>query len=352
MRKKYLFSGVLLIAAALFILTAPVTGENPGNEKTILLKAVGDTVPGTLYPSRRMPKNPEKTFFSKVKHLFNGADVVFGNLECAMTDYPRTRKDTSRGLVYAFRVGPSMGPILKRTGFDVMSIANNHSLDFNWRGFNDTHRNLLKAGIMPTGKKNEIAVREYSGVKMAFIAFSYFSSFNNMHNLKQVRSLINKAEKQADIVVISVHAGAEGSKALHTRNKTEYFYRENRGNLVKFARASIDAGADLVLGHGPHVPRALEVHKNRLIAYSLGNFIGYGAFSTRGYNGYSLVLDVEMKTDGTFTKGRIHPLTLKRGSIPRPDSKKTTIRLMQRLTKQDFPRTGPKISSDGVITPH
>ena len=145
------------------------------------------------------------------------------------------------------------------------------------------------------------------------------------------------------------HGGSEGTGALNVRNKTEYFYGENRGNLVQFSHSMIDAGADLVLGHGPHVPRALELYKGKLIAYSLGNFMGYRTLSTAAQLGYSLVLEVKVNPLGDFVEGQIIPVQLDSQGIPYLDSQGKTIDLIQNLTATDFPKTSLKITEDGKI---
>ena len=85
---------------------------------------------------------------------------------------------------------------------------------------------------------------------------------------------------------------------MRTRNHNEVFFGEARGNPILFNRRMVDAGADLVLGHGPHVPRAMEVYRGKLIAYSLGNFIGYHTLGTQGELGYSLILETRLAADG------------------------------------------------------
>jgi len=167
--------------------------------------------------------------------------------------------------------------------------------------------------------------------------------------LKAGAEVVKKAKQKADIVVISVHAGAEGTGALNVRNKTEFFYGENRGNMVLFSRTMIDAGADLILGHGPHVPRAMELYKGKLIAYSLGNFLGYRTLSTAGTLGQSLILDVKMTPKGDFVSGKIIPVQLDGRGVPAVDNKFRTVGLINRLTKSDFPNSGLIIDDKGQI---
>ncbi len=163
------------------------------------------------------------------------------------------------------------------------------------------------------------------------------------------RALVAEANTKADIVVISVHAGAEGSDAIHTRNETEFFFGENRGNMVEFANAMVDEGADLILGHGPHVPRALELYRGRLVAYSLGNFMGYRTLSTDGTLGYSLILDAQLSNQGEFVTGRVIPVQLDAQGVPYVDDQFKSVSFIRSLIESDFPVTPLLIDESGQI---
>jgi poly-gamma-glutamate capsule biosynthesis protein CapA/YwtB (metallophosphatase superfamily) len=330
----------------------PAPGQSPKvlPKLNIKIKAVGDIVPGTDYPRNRLHPQKQKLFQS-VKPLLKGADFVFGNFESTLTSYPHSPKGVGGGLIIPFRTPPSYNQILKDAGFNIMSVANNHSFDFSVQGFKDTIQNLENTGIKAVGKKGQILIAHYEGLSIAWIGFSYFDYHNSINNLGRAKALVRKASKHADMVVISVHAGAEGTGAMRVPNKTEVFAGENRGNLVQFSRAMIDNGADLILGHGPHVPRALERYKGKLIAYSLGNFMGYRTLSTQAQLAYSLVLEVELNNKGDFVSGKIIPVHLNRQGIPYPDRQGRSIKLIRQLTQQDFPKTPLIIKNDGQILP-
>lgn len=317
---------------------------------TIKIKAVGDIVPGTNYPQNKL--HPQsKVLFQGVKPILKGADFLFGNFESTLTNYPYSPKGVGGRLIVAFRTPPTYTKLLKDAGFDIMSVANNHSFDFSYHGFQDTIQNLEKAGIQALGKKGQILLANRKGVSVAWIGFSYFNYHNSLNNLKEAKALVKKASQYADIVVISVHAGSEGTGAMHVRNRTEYFFGENRGNLVHFSHTMINNGADLILGHGPHVPRALELYKGKLIAYSLGNFMGYRSFSTEAQLAYSLVLDVELNNQGDLVSGKIIPVYLNRQGIPYPDRQFRSVGLIRHLTQIDFPKTPLMIDKKGQILP-
>ncbi|PSB01475.1 CapA family protein [Merismopedia glauca] len=318
-------------------------------DSSITIKAVGDTIPGSNYPINELPSNP-KTLFQRIQPDLQGADVLFGNFESTLTNYPKSSKNPNGKSVFAFRTPPEYAYLLKTVGFDVLSVANNHAFDFTQVGFEDTIQNLTKAGIKPVGKKGQIVYLNIKGTSVAFIGFSHTKGHNSVNDLAAGKALVEEANKKAKIVVISVHMGAEGSKALRVRNKSEIFYRENRGNPVLFAHTMVDNGADLILGHGPHVPRAMELYKGKLIAYSLGNFLGYKTLSTKTEKGYSLVLQTQLDAEGNFVNGKILPARLDKDGIPYPDSENRSIQLIRNLTSQDFPNTPLQISAEGELS--
>jgi poly-gamma-glutamate capsule biosynthesis protein CapA/YwtB (metallophosphatase superfamily) len=316
---------------------------------TIIIKAVGDTILGTDYPNSQLPSNPN-ALFSRVHPVLQNADVVFGNFESTLTTHPTTSKTPTTGRVYAFRTPPHYAKFLQQAGFHILSVANNHSYDFTQQGFSDTIHHLEQAGMAAVGEKGKIVYTEVNGLSVAWLGFSYLGHHNSIHNLSEATTLIRQASETADIVIVSIHAGAEGRNALRVSNQTETFLGENRGNLVAFSRHAIAQGADLILGHGPHVPRALELHNGKLIAYSLGNFIGYRTLSTAGETGYSLILEVELDDQGNFARGQIHSLRLDNEGIPYPDAEGRSITLIRQLTQQDFPDTPLIIDRDGRLS--
>ncbi|MEG4286091.1 CapA family protein [Microcoleus sp. A006_D1] len=324
--------------------------KTPANRPaTVNIKAVGDMIPGTNFPYNKLPQKKE-LLFESVKPYLQGADILFGNFESTMTDYPYSSKGGGGGMLFAFRTPPSYAKIFKDVGFDILNVANNHSYDFNEQGFKDTIKNIDSNGMKAVGKRDQIVYQNVKGVNVAFIGFSnYGEVHNSLLELQAGAEIVKKARQKADIVVISVHAGAEGTGALNVRNKNEFFYGENRGNMVLFSRTMIDAGADLILGHGPHVTRALELYKGKLIAYSLGNFMGYRTLSTAGELGQSLILDVKMTSKGDFVSGKIIPIELSSQGIPSVDDDFRSVGLIRRLTKSDFPNTGLMIDDKGQI---
>jgi poly-gamma-glutamate capsule biosynthesis protein CapA/YwtB (metallophosphatase superfamily) len=316
----------------------------------ITIKAVGDMVAGTNFPDKRLPSNPNQLFPNSIRENLKGSNLLFGNYESTLTNHPHSSKDISLGRVFAFRSPPNYAHVLKKAGFNVMSIANNHSMDFGPVGFLDTVKNLNQVGIKPVGEKEKITYLNVDNTTVAVIGFCFYQYCNHVNDIESGKKLITEAKKKAKIIVISMHVGAEGSNAMRVKNETELFYGENRGNSLNFARKMVDAGADIILGHGPHVPRAMEVYKGKLIAYSLGNFLGYKTLSTQGVTGNSMILEAKLNHNGDFVSGNIIPVRLDKIGIPQIDNTYSTVGIVRSLTKSDFPHSPINISPKGQIT--
>ncbi|MBD6618170.1 CapA family protein [Komarekiella sp. 'clone 1'] len=323
----------------------------PGKEHldTITIKAVGDIIPGTNFPNYRLPRLSNQLLPRSVRGYLQGSDILFGNLETSLTNYPYTTKDISRGQVFAFRSPPAYAQLFAEAGFNVFNMANNHAMDFGKVGFQDTINNLKAVGIATLGHKNQILYKKANNIPIAMIGFSPYNMYNSIHDLAAAQTLVTQAKNNAQIVVISMHAGAEGTEAIHLKNQTEFFYGENRGNSIKFARTMVDAGADLVLGHGPHVPRAMEIYKGKLIAYSLGNFLGYRTLSTNAQTGDSMILEVKLNSAGDLVSSKIIPIRMDRQGIPHIDQLFQTVKLMRYLNNQAFPNNPVKITNKEEI---
>jgi len=160
---------------------------------------------------------------------------------------------------------------------------------------------------------------------------------------------VRKAAATADVVIATMHAGAEGIDHTHTRRGTETYLGENRGNVVAFAHAVVAAGADLVVGHGPHVLRGMEWYRGRLIAYSLGNFAGYRVFSLGGPLSTSAILRVTLRGDGTYETGLLVPTRLVGVGTPALDPSESAHGIVRRLSRADFGARGARITPTGTI---
>jgi poly-gamma-glutamate capsule biosynthesis protein CapA/YwtB (metallophosphatase superfamily) len=319
----------------------------PGKEHSaVTFAAVGDTMLGN-YP--QLPADPGG-YLDPVRKQLSG-DVIFGNLEGTLTDVASSPKcgGGSGGSCYAFRTPPSYARHLAAAGFTVMNDANNHSYDFGQAGLDQTVAALHGAGIAQTGLPGEITVTKAGGEKVAFVGFAPYSLTASLLDLPAARKLIRQASRRAKIVVVAIHAGAEGTGAQHVTGSEEHYLGEDRGNARRFARMAVRSGADLVLGSGPHVLRGMEIYRGRLIAYSLGNFCGFHNFDTSGVLGASAILHVALDPDGEFRSGRIASVRLVDAGRPVPDPSGEGADLIRRLSREDLGKGAVRIGSKGRI---
>jgi poly-gamma-glutamate capsule biosynthesis protein CapA/YwtB (metallophosphatase superfamily) len=319
---------------------------------TLSLIGVGDIMLGTNFPSAAyLPADNGKNLLAPVNHILQDADITFGNLEgVVLNEGGAVKKCDNPSICYAFRMPEKLLDNLTTAGFDMLSIANNHVGDFGAEGRQNTVKALKERGFYAAGLESvPTVVLEKEGVKYGLAAFAPNSGTVDIRNLTAAKKIVAELAAQVDIVLVSFHGGAEGSSHQYVTRKTELFYGENRGNVYEFAHAVIDAGADVVFGHGPHVTRALEVYKNRFIAYSLGNFCTYSRFNLKGVNGLAPIVKIFIDREGKFLSGKITPIVqLGEGGVSLDESKKV-IGVLQTLTKKDFPEGKLSISDDGIV---
>ena len=240
---------------------------------------------------------------------------------------------------------------LTNAGFNLLSVANNHVLDFGKPGKVNTMKLLTQAGIPYAGLiECPYTTFERKGIKYGFAAFSPNRGTMKINNYAEAKKIISHLDTTCDIVIVSFHGGAEGSKMTHITRKTERYLGENRGNPYQFARIAIDAGADVIFGHGPHVTRAIDLYKDRFIAYSLGNFATYGRFNLSGPNGISPIIELEIDNEGKFIHGKIHSTKQLGKGGPVLDENHEALKEIIKLTKIDIPECDLLIDSHGVIT--
>ncbi|MFG2639132.1 CapA family protein [Streptomyces sp. NPDC048362] len=326
---------------------SPVPAAGPAAPRpagSVRIAAVGDIVMGTLPDD--LPPDDGASFFDPVKDLLAGG-VVLGNLEGTLTTGGTSKCDNESAHCFAFNAPPSYGRWLKKAGFTVMNLANNHIDDFGAEGRRQTFAALRAAGLPFTGRAGQITLQRVHGLRVAVLGFAPDEGSADLTDIPAAKRLTVRAAAMADIVVVTMHAGAEGADHTHVEPGTEYFLGEDRGDAHRFSRAVIDAGADLVVGSGPHVMRGMEFYKGRLIAYSLGNFAGYKVFSLGGILSTSGVLDVTLHADGTYASGRLHPTRLVPPGTPEPGG--DGIDLVDGLSQEDFGPHAARIAADGTI---
>lgn len=307
---------------------------------TISIIAVGDMMLGSAFPSKK-DLSPDNAIgsFKAVKRFLKG-NVVFGNLEGCFLDAGKSEKckDIDSNNCYVYRMPSSYVSVFKKAGFNLLSLANNHLNDFGKAGRQRTAELLDSVGIHHAGQINKpYDIFEIDSIKYGFIAFAPNKNTVQLNDYITAKKLIAKVRPLVNILIISFHGGNEGSKYQHVTRKPEIYIKENRGNVYEFAHMVIDEGADIVLGHGPHVTRAVEVYKNKFIAYSLGNFCTYGKFNLIGPNGIAPLLNIKLNTNGIFLYADV--ISVKQSKIKRLtiDPKNRAFYKIKYLTNIDFP---------------
>lgn len=350
---------VVLSATALVSLTMVLpVGESRGapagaeTDVALVVAAVGDIMLGTDYPEPRLAADDGISLLSDPAPFIRAADVGFGNLEGVLMDGGEPVKSCSDpSACYLFRSPTRYAALLADAGFTVMSLANNHARDFGEEGRESSMRALDAHGIRHSGRDGDVASWAVRGHSVAMIAFAPFKGAHNLLDIPLAVDIISGLSEEHDVVIVSMHAGGEAGDVLRVPFATEEYRGENRGDVAKFARAAVDAGADLVIGHGPHVPRGMEIYRDRLIAYSLGNFATYYGIRVSGDNGLAPLLVAELAPDGRFLGGRIRAYRQQRPAGPVADGSGEVIRLMAKLSALDFGDAAPTFLPDGRILP-
>lgn len=335
-----------LLATTALAVPAPASAALPVG-RPLTLAWGGDT---TLGSSHGNPPQQGWAALSGVAGVLGAADLTAINNEGTFSTGGSSKcggPDTDT--CFAFRAPPANASALRRAGVDVANLANNHAFDFGPVGFAQTVSALRRQGIGVTGRPNEVLVRDLPGARVAFVGFASYRWSAPITDLLAVRRLVATARRRANVVVAIFHGGAEGADRAHTPRGPETYLGEPRGNVRAFAHTAIDAGADVVVGSGPHVLRGMELYRRRLVAYSLGNLAGWRNFGTGGALSLSGVLRVTTDADGAFLAGTFTSLRLDSRAVPRIDPSGAAGAFVSRLSRADFGRRGVVVGRDGRL---
>jgi len=328
----------------------------------IKIKAVGDIMLGSVTPKEILPPNNGLEFVESAGNMLMDADIIFGNLEGAfivegMEPEKCSERSRRAATCYEFGMPETLAPSLKELGFNVMNQDNNHSEDYGEEGYLLTQQVLqeLEIKFLP---KMGYAEFKLINTKVALVAFGYSENSYHISDMKNAKRVISCLNEEYDIIIVSFHGGAEGKNATEVKDSAEIYLEENRGNVLAFSHAVIDAGADMVIGHGPHVLRAMEIYNNKLIAYSLGNFLTYGNMNISGISGINIVLDVTLDNfNGDFLSAKLIPVKQISYGVPMYDESMEGIKLIKDFSKRDFPsgklfffENGTIINSSKLLT--
>lgn len=284
------------------------------------------------------------------------ADVVLLNVEGAIGAGAAPSKCGANSTAcYAIRMPPASAEALRAVAPDatvVGTVANNHSRDAGASGFERTREALEAAGLVVTGADTlATPLLTPAGDTIAVLGFATSPGTpNDVRDLAAVRRHVRRAAERYGRVIVTMHMGAEGRAAQRTADRTEIFYGASRGNPVAFADAAVESGASMVIGHGPHVLRAVEWRGDgSLVAYSLGNLLTFGPFSTAEPLDRGALLCATLAPDGAVEDAALIPTRQRVAGQLAADPQRRALALVDSLSRLDFPRTGARVRPDGRV---
>lgn len=357
----------------------PVNQPRPRLLAPVRLAFVGDINIGTLTVPSGVPPEAGRGLLDAARDALRG-DLIVGNFEGVLGDSgttykcgaagrrvtladtaapkaepvaPRRRRPEPPRTCYAFLTPTALAARLPEGGFTHLNLANNHANDFGDTARVTTERVLDSLGVRTYGPLGSIALdtvrRGDSLTTVGLIGFTTYPYAYNLLDIARSVEVVDSVRPLVDLLVVTFHGGAEGSKALHVPEAAESLGREPRGDLRAWARAVIDAGADAVVGHGPHVLRGIEFYRGKPIAYSLGNFLTYRGFNLAGPLGLTGVLQLEAGADLSWTRLRFAPMIQVPGRGPAPDRDRLALDLIRTLSREDFGNFAARVGDDGEI---
>jgi hypothetical protein len=333
---------VLALALVAAACAAPVGLPAPSAGDSFTLVAGGDVAlagPGATAST-----------FAGIRRFLR-ADIVFANLEgtLALGGSPKCAPYGVDGC-FTFRASPASANELRRSGFNVLNVANNHAMDYGSNAQIETIAALSKARIAYDGLPGQVELVKAGKLEVAFVGAAPYKWAQSLLDIPGTAAVVRRAGGMADVVIVYMHAGAEGSSADHVPTGMETFLGEERGNPRAFAHAMVDAGAALVLGSGPHTLRGMEWYRGHLIAYSLGNLAGDNTLSTSGKLSLSALLSVTLTGGGRLREAKLIPLRLEGPGTPVYDPSGAAVSMIRTLSAEDF-GPGLRIAKDGTVTP-
>ncbi len=377
--------------APLPVAERPDTAARRHPTTSVRLAFVGDINLGTATLPAGVPPDSGRALLAAARPALSG-DLVIGNFEGVLADSGETEKCGKkravvwRGLVpvsdtgrvpprreprhrakgkaakaappvrcYAFLTPTLLAPRLAEAGFTHLNLANNHANDFGLDGRRSTEATLASLGLVTYGPLGSVVTdtirRGEAATTVGVIGFTTYPFAYNLLDIPGSVAAVDSLRRLVDVLVVTFHGGAEGAAAVNVPVAAESLGREPRGDLRAWAHAVIEAGADAVVGHGPHVLRGVEFWKGKPIVYSLGNFATYRGFNLTGPQALTGVLQLELAGDGRLVRARLIPMRQLPLQGPEPDPDAAAAALVRRLSEEDFGAAAARIADDGTIVP-
>lgn len=306
-------------------------------DDTFSISIVGDMMVGSSYPSTYYLPKEDSNILQYAMPLLQSTDLRIGNLESAVSDDAPLYKQCGGSQCYAFRTPLKYAQWYKDAGFEYLNISNNHSFDFGMKGVEHTlnflEKNNIRTSGVPQHPTDTLTIRN---TKFGFASFAPHSNCLDLNDDSLVQATIEQLRPMCDVLIVFFHGGAEGASKRHTPKGREIFFGQDRGNVRHFSHLCVNAGADLVIGSGPHVVRGMELYKEKLIAYSLGNFATYHQFNLKSPNNIAPLLQVKITNKGILAENKVFSFIQEGEGIPRPDSAMGAFNLIKSLSEQDF----------------
>jgi hypothetical protein len=344
--------GRVLLLALVPVLLLGGAASARGELATTTRVATHDAVPGTFTfvggGDIALTGDADTRVFDGIRRYLRGGDLVVANLEGALATSGAPKCSGGDGC-FTFRGSPAWADVLRRAGFNVLNVANNHALDYGAEGQSETLTSLRDAGLLEQGLPGQVLHVSLRDIRIALIGCAPYGWAQSLLDVAGTARLVGNAARSADVVIVYMHAGAEGSDADHVAGDDETYLGEARGNSRAFAHAMIRAGADLVFGSGPHILRGIEWYRSRLIAYSLGNLAGTHTLSTAGSLGASALLRATLDARGNFLNASVVPLRLAGVGTPVPDAGAEVATRIRALSYADFGARAIRISAAGRL---
>lgn len=290
--------------------------EQPDNEAeteavsgTAVISFGGDVTQSDVFGEATLARNITYPL-EDVSEIFSSADIAFLNLETSVSNRGESEKKEGFG----FRTDPKLLEVFTTAGIDIVSTANNHARDYGIEALTDTYNSVTEAGLKNIGSGEtpseayRLEIFEVNGLKIGFTALNLVTISDNGWQVKEDKpgiaslypedyeryfQLIEEYDKLCDVLFVSAHWGIE------------YSYEPSE-EQTDFAHRLCDSGADIIIGHHPHVLQPVESYNGSMIFYSTGNFLFY---KMEDFAGYTAVFTVEIDKNG-FVSGKMEPVNI------------------------------------------